>query len=558
MDESERWREPLDPATERVPQDVDNKADDFSLAETREQLTLEAVAPVRQRIARRPEEVFPLWRRRLRLAAAFLFVGFALFLCRRTIQIATGFPINSAAEWFLFWCYAGVTGILGLFNLLLFSRQPSSFSRLLIAELALFGLPTVLFVASQYFLTLRACEEWGIFAYSEGPWLLLIFVYALFIPSTLSRATVVIGSIAMAPVLLVLGMSLFEDALSRVPVIDHLAGILLTVLLAAIGGVIGVNKIDTLRREALQAKRFGQYHLVKRLGRGGMGDVFLAEHEMLKRPCVIKLIRLDKVGDETILARFQREVQATAQLSHWNTVEVLDYGRTDDGTLYYVMEYLPGMSLAELVKKHGPLSPERVVYLLLQVCDALREAHQTGLVHRDVKPENIVVTQRGGVYDVAKILDFGLVEPITKSRLQHLTSEEFVTGSPLFMSPEQAAGSAVSDPRSDIYSLGAVAYYMLTGRPPFLRDSLTQLLNAHAREMPIPLSQHNPEVPRDLEQVTHKCLGKDPANRYPDMSALMCALSECETAGQWSRAQAARWWQKWEVPDHLNRCGSHG
>jgi len=544
MAETEPWRELLNPATDRAPREADNELDCGALAETLEQLVPEVVAPVRQQVARYPEEVLPLWRRRLRLAAAFLFVGFAVFLCRRALQIAIGPPVDSAAEWFLFWCHAAVTAILGLFNLLLFSRQPSSFFRLVVAELALFGLPTVLFLASQYFLTLRVCEEWGVFEFSEGPWLLLVFVYAIFIPSTSSRATVVIGSIAIAPVLLVLGMYLLQGSVARVLTMDDLTGVLLTFLLAAIGGVMGVHRIDTLRRDALRAKQLGQYRLIKRLGGGGMGDIFLAEHEMLKRPCVIKLIRPDKVGDEKTLARFQREVQATAQLSHWNTVEIFDYGRTEDGTFYYVMEYLPGMSLAELVQKHGPLPPERVIYLLLQVCDALREAHQAGLVHRDVKPENIVITQRGGVYDVAKILDFGLVEPITDNRNPALTTQGFITGSPLFLSPEQAAGLAVGDPRSDIYSLGAVAYYTLTGRPPFLRDSLVELLDAHTREKPVSPSEHNSDVPRDLEQVIQKCLAKEPANRFQNMSELTHGLSECEATGHWSRAQAAQWWQK--------------
>ena len=547
MAEREPRREALNPTPERLPQDADNMVERDTLAETLEQSVPQAVAPARHEVIRGPEEIFPLWRRRLRLAAALLLAASAVLLCRRVLQIAIGPPLDSAAEWFLFWCHAAVTAILGLFSLLLFSRQPSSFSRLLIAELALFGLPAVLFLASQYFLTLRACEEWGVFAFSVGPWVILVFVYALFIPSTLPRATVVIGSIAMSPVALVLGMYLLQASVGRVLSMDDLVGILLTFLLAAIGGVIGVNKIDILRREALRAKQLGQYRLTKRFGGGGMGDIFLAEHEMLKRPCVVKLIRPDKVGDEKTLARFQREVQATARLSHWNTVEILDYGRTEDGTFYYVMEYLPGMSLAELVKGHGPLPPERVVYLLLQVCDALREAHQARLVHRDIKPENIVIAQRGGVHDVAKILDFGLVEPITDERGPRSTTDGFITGSPLYMSTEQAAGSVVADPRTDIYSLGAVSYCMLTGRPPFVSARLVELIEAHTCEEPVPLSQHNPEVPRDLERVIHKCLAKDPADRFQDMNALTHAVSDCEATGHWSRAQAARWWQEQEA-----------
>jgi serine/threonine-protein kinase len=269
---------------------------------------------------------------------------------------------------------------------------------------------------------------------------------------------------------------------------------------------------------------------------------------MLKRRCVVKLIRPDRVGNEKTLARFQREVQATARLSHWNTVEILDYGRTEDGTFYYVMEYLPGMTLADMVRKHGPLPAGRVVYLLLQVCDALREAHQAGLVHRDVKPENIIVAQRGGIYDVAKILDFGLVEPVAGRCGPPATADAVISGSPLFMSPEQAAGISVVDPRTDVYSLGAVAYHMLTGRPPFTGDNLVELTDAHIRKQPIPAAQRNPNVPHDLEQVVQKCLAKNPRDRFQDMSELTRALSECEAAGRWSRDQAAAWWQEWEAP----------
>jgi len=555
MVEPQPGRGPSDPDAEQAPQGADDAIGPGSLAETLAHAVPEAVAPARHPTAGAPHEIFPLWRRRLRLAAILMFAGFAVLLSRRAIPIVFGTPVGSAAEWFLFCSHAAVTAILGLFSLLLFSRQPSSYFRLVTAELALFGLPAVLFLASQYFLTLRACQELGIFMFSVGPWVLLIFVYALFIPSTLPRATVVIGSLAMTPALLVLGMFLIEDSFRRVVTIDDLTGLLLTFLLAAIGGIIGVNKIELLRREALRAQKLGQYHLRERIGSGGMGDVFLAEHEMLKRPCVIKLIRPDKVGDEAILARFQREVQATARLSHWNTVEILDYGRTEDGTFYYVMEYLPGMTLADMVGRHGPLPPERAVYLLLQVCDALGEAHEAGLVHRDVKPENVVVAQRGGVYDVAKILDFGLVEPITDQRSPHRSTEGFITGSPLFMSPEQAAGSVVADSRTDVYSLGAVTYYLLTGRPPFTTSSLIELVDAHTYVQPAPPSRHNPAVPGDLEQVVLKCLAKDPADRFQDMSQLSDALSQCQAAEGWSRARAAQWWHQRDEPAPPSQLG---
>jgi len=515
-----------------------------ALAETVEISIPQAVTPARQEVARGPEEVFPLWRQRLRLAAMVLLAGSAVLLCRRVLQTAFGPSIDSAADWLLFWCHAAVTAILGLFSVLLFSRQPSSLSRLVIAEAALFGLPAVLFLASQYFLTLRSCEEFGVFSFPVAPWVILALVYALFIPSTLARASVVIGTITMLPVVLLLGMYLLQPSVALVVTLDDFMNIVLVSLLVAIGGVIGVNKIELLQREASRAKQLGQYRLTRRLGSGGMGDVFLAEHEMLKRPCVVKLIRPDKVGDENTLARFHREVQTTARLSHWNTVEILDYGRTQEGTFYYVMEYLPGMTMAEMVQKYGPLLPERAIYFLLQLCDALREAHEAGFVHRDVKPENIIIAQRGGVHDVAKILDFGLVEPIARAPDPSSTDDGLITGSPLFMSPEQAGGGGVADPRTDIYSLAAVAYYMLTGQPPFVGRHVVELVHAHLRMEPVPVSQVNSQVPRDLEQVIHTCLAKNPDDRVQDMTALAQLLARCEVATSWSRACAAQWWRE--------------
>src|SRR5262249_28941333 len=166
------------------------------------------------------------------------------------------------------------------------------------------------------------------------------------------------------------------------------------------------------RTEAYTARLLNQYRLGRKLGGGGMGEVFLAEHQLLKRPCAIKLIRQERSGDAHAMARFEREVRATAQLSHWNTIEIFDYGRNNDGTFYYVMEYLPGLSLDALVHLHGPLLPARVIYLLRQACDALHEAHESGLVHRDIKPGNLFAAFRGGHYDVTKILDFGLVKTL--------------------------------------------------------------------------------------------------------------------------------------------------
>src|SRR5262249_10388882 len=246
--------------------------------------------------------------------------------------------------------------------------------------------------------------------------------------------------------------------------------------------ILGVRTINRLRDEALRARQFGQYKLKKLIGSGGMGEVYLAEHLLLKRPCAIKIIRPEKAGDPKVLARFEREVQATAKLSHWNSVDIYDYGRTDDGTFYYVMEFLPGMNLSQLVQGYGPVTAARAIHLIRQVCNALSEAHEQNLVHRDIKPANIFAAIRGGRYDVAKLLDFGLAKPLLEATSAQLTQRGAITGSPLYMSPEQATGDRDPDARSDIYSLGSVLYFLVTGRPPFDDEQPMKVLIAHAHD----------------------------------------------------------------------------
>jgi serine/threonine protein kinase len=290
--------------------------------------------------------------------------------------------------------------------------------------------------------------------------------------------------------------------------------------------------------------QIGQYRIHQRLGAGGMGEVYLAEHPFLRRFCALKLIRPDSAEDPKALARFEREVRATAALSHPNTVEIYDYGRTADGIYYYVMEFLPGLSLAELVERHGPLSPGRVVYLLRQICQALCEAHAEGLIHRDIKPSNIVAARRGGMDDVAKLLDFGLVRLAVREADRDTSGEGRVVGTPLYTSPEQARGDRDLDGRSDIYSLGAVAHHLLTGRPPFNKANGIAVLVAHTKEPLIPPSLILPGIPEDLERVVVRCLAKDAGNRFANAASLDRALGVCACAADWDQYRAARWWRE--------------
>jgi serine/threonine protein kinase len=296
---------------------------------------------------------------------------------------------------------------------------------------------------------------------------------------------------------------------------------------------------DTLKA----GQMLGQYRIIKKIGAGGMGEVYKAEHVLLKRPCAIKLIRPESEADTKAIANFETEVKATAKLTHWNTVEIFDYGHTDDGTFYYVMELLPGLSLQELVDRHGPLPPGRAVYLLRQMCDALDEAHSMGLIHRDLKPANIFVSKRGRKHDVAKLLDFGLVKEQHPHDAQR-DSQSVLSGTPLYMSPEQATSYDSVDARSDIYSLGCVAYFAVTGKPPFETQTILETLAAHAKEPVVPPEEILESIPAGISQVIVRCLNKRPEERFGDTVGLAKALSECPCCGQWSDEEAANWWEK--------------
>jgi serine/threonine-protein kinase len=488
-------------------------------------------------------ETRDLLRRRLRLAATILAAGFGVFLVQHLFAAEFGLP----ARGFLFAFHLTVAVVLGAIAGLLFSRLTIPLGWLRAAEAAVFGLPAAFFLVMQSLSTLECCAQ-GFFEFRPGAWLVLIFSYALFIPNPIRRAAIVIGIMAAAPIGLLLFMLATRPPLAELAETGAVSGIILMLVTSAVAAVLGVDTIGTLRQEAFEARKLGQYRLTRRIGVGGMGEVYLAEHQLLKRPCVIKLIRPEKTGDQKVVARFRREVQATAKLSHWNTIEIFDYGVGECGTFYYVMEYLPGMSLDDLVARFGPMPPERVIHLAGQVCDALSEAHAAGMVHRDIKPGNVFAAERGGVYDVAKLLDFGLVKPREDDEPVHLTMEGSITGSPLYMSPEQATGDGHPDARSDIYSLGAVMYFLLTGRPPFEGDRPIKVMIAHAHEKVVPPSEHGPDVPEDLEEAVLRCLAKAPAERFQRAAELREALDRCGDAGRWSRADAAAWWQHREPP----------
>lgn len=305
------------------------------------------------------------------------------------------------------------------------------------------------------------------------------------------------------------------------------------------------TRVDIPEELLREGRRVGGYTLQHQLGEGGMGEVWLAQHSLLARPSAVKLIRQSAMqGDGKkrgmLEERFQREAKATALLRSPNTVELYDFGVTDDGDFYYVMEYLQGVDLNTLVRNFGPLDPARAVHYLKQACTSLGEAHLTGLVHRDVKPENLFACQLGTQYDFLKVLDFGIVR-MSKSEDQTATASGALTGSPACMSPEAAQGEEVTF-ASDVYGLGCVAYWLLTGRQVFEAPSTMQMLLQHVSQKPPPLSEFDSNFPKELEELVLRCLAKQPTDRPHDANDLGRQLAQLPIEPSWDNWQAQEWW----------------
>ncbi|HKO91021.1 MAG TPA: serine/threonine-protein kinase [Polyangiaceae bacterium] len=324
---------------------------------------------------------------------------------------------------------------------------------------------------------------------------------------------------------------------------------------AAISGFLALV-VHRLGKEVGRARRLGSYELVDKLGAGGMGEVWRARHRLLVRPAAIKLMRASALGGtgsrvtRELLERFEREAQATALLTSPHTVELYDFGISQDGVLYYVMELLDGVDLETLVKKHGPLPPERVVWLLRQACDSLDDAHRVGLVHRDIKPANIVAARRGRHTDYVKVLDFGLVKgALAGSAEVQLTSDVQIKGTPAYLPPEAVTGETPVDARSDVYALGCVAYWLVTGQLVFDAPSPMKMAIAHATEAPRPVSVRAPGAcPAELDRLILQCLSKDKAQRPSSALELSQRLAAIPFTTPWDEERAAAWWRD-HVPE---------
>jgi serine/threonine-protein kinase len=372
-----------------------------------------------------------------------------------------------------------------------------------------------------------------------------VMIFPLFIPHTRGKVILAtIAAVAMEPIAILLHVAAGAPAPSLGKVLQALSP-------TAVGAFLGIYVSGVMYRlsvEASRAREMGSYRLIEPLGSGGMGEVWRAEHRMLARPAAIKLIRAGGYGggasSRELIRRFEREARATATLRSPHTVQIYDFGTTDDGSFYYVMELLEGYDLETLVTEFGPLPPERAISLLRQACRSLAEAHEGGFIHRDIKPANIYACRYGVEYDFVKVLDFGLVKSsIDDGGGASLTAVGTIAGTPGYMAPEVAHGNRDVDWRADIYSLGCVAYWLVTGHPVFERESAVEVLLDHASTRPVPPSEKAPGmIPPALDDLILACLRKDPNNRPQSVVEISDTLGRVETALDWTADQARRWW----------------
>ena len=292
------------------------------------------------------------------------------------------------------------------------------------------------------------------------------------------------------------------------------------------------------------SRRAGAYALERVIGSGGMANVYLARHDLLKRPCAVKLLKPARSSDEMI-ARFEREVQLASQLAHPNTVEIFDYGRTAQGLFYYAMEFLDGITAAELVAREGHVAVPRAIHILRQVCAGLAAAHARGLVHRDIKPENIMVCRRAGEFDVAKILDFGLVKNVAEQHSRDLTRTLRILGTPLYMAPERLRNPADVDARADLYAVGAVAFNLLTGKRMFEAPDDLSLTSKVLNEEPPRAAEAAPQpIPMELDLLVQACLEKKREDRPQRAADLVEALEALAQEHRWTQREAEAWWTR--------------
>jgi serine/threonine protein kinase len=429
-------------------------------------------------------------------------------------------------------------------------------SRARLSLWSLGALDAISFVLAGGFLSLMTIEDEGQILQVLLALTVTVMVRAILMPSRPGR-TLLLSALVFAPTVVVCiarhHPTAFLPGFS--PGYQKLHMTLNTVLWSVLGTTLATivsRVLYGLRRQVAEASELGQYLLEEKIGGGGMGEVWRARHRLLIRPAAIKLIRQRALGPmsgdpELLVRRFEREARATAALTSPHTVQLYDFGVTEDGRLYYVMELLDGLDLETLVRQHGPLPAERVVHLLRQVCAALQDAHGNGLVHRDIKPANVVVSRAGTTFDFVKVLDFGLVKLDSARGADKdaitLSAEDSWSGTPGYMAPEVVLGATDTDHRVDLYALGCVAYWLLTGTMVFEGENPMQVMMKHAQAEPKrPSDRVDLPIPAALEALVMECLEKDPARRPASAEVVSNRLDAVPLPSVWTAERAEQWW----------------
>lgn len=482
-----------------------------------------------------------------RLLGAFtaaMFLGFALITLRDALSVGGGWLL---ARGFVLVVMAAATALIVM-------RKRWPLAGLRLVEALVFVTLTLYLAARTYAVGVAdlnaGSASWTSTLLVFG---LLMIAYGIFVPNPLARAVTGIALIGAAPLAAAFLLRANNPELQASFDATATGRLFETGLLLGTSAAVAIFAAFltfSLFTFAFDQRKRTFYDLEERIGSGGMGEVWRARHRTLARPTAIKLIREDRIegldGDDArrVLLRFEREAKATAALRSPHTIDVYDFGVTADGHFFYAMEYLDGLDLEELVDRFGPVPAERAVHLLLQACDSLTDAHGQGLTHRDIKPANLFLSHLGPRRDHIKLLDFGLVQhekPAAQS--EKLTAEGTTTGTPAYMAPEMAIQVDRVDHRSDIYSLGCVAYWLVTGKRVFEADTGVAVIVEHVKTPPAPPSERTElPIPPELEAIIMKCLAKDPADRFQSTREMAAALAEVPVASTWDTKRADEWW----------------
>lgn len=493
-----------------------------------------------------PDELLDDARRRMAALAVVIAGLFSLFVTLMTIGWATDSIPQAYAEGAPLRLALSAT-IISMSFLVWWLARKSENAYLVTCKLGfLYQLITVFIVAYVRYALPRTADLVPAGVSLAG---ILIIVFPLFSPHASLRQAVVVAFLSALMEPAALGLSIAHGAPVPTP-LSWIGHVLPTFICAALA-VIPALVFHRLSRDVNKARRMGSYQLIERIGEGGMGEVWRAEHNMLARPAAVKLIRADAMGSGdrgmTTLRRFEREAQATAALQSPHTISLYDFGHSSDGSFFYVMELLDGVDLETLVARFGSVPPDRVLHFLRQICDSLIEAHEAELVHRDIKPANIFICRYGHRTDFVKVLDFGLVKAseANGAAQTRLTGENRTTGTPAFMAPEAALGKSEIDGRADLYALGCVAYWLLTGRLVFDGTTPVELAIQHVQEQPAPPSKlAELPIPAALEDIVMWCLQKQPADRPQTARELLARLDSIELDETWSTDRSDAWWAK--------------